>query len=69
MVESVSNPVPQGMRDLKPDKLPERDSERWSKPSGSDERGTVNEAGTSQALAVGGCQMTGYSERKGAITF
>ena len=51
MRESISNPVPQGMRDLKHDKPSGKDGGRWSKTSGSNESGTVNEAGTSDALA------------------
>ncbi len=51
MRESISEQIPQGMRDLKPDKPSEKDGGRWSKTSGSNERGAVNEAGTSDALA------------------
>ncbi|MCL5988995.1 MAG: hypothetical protein M1166_01535 [Candidatus Thermoplasmatota archaeon] len=47
--------MPQDMRDLKHDKLPERNSERRSKISGSNERGIVDEAGPPD-LFVGECQ-------------
>ena len=56
MVASIFNKVPQGMRDLKPDKLPEGVSERWSKTPRTNEGGTVNEAGTPHPSGVGGCQ-------------
>ena len=46
---------PGGTGEFKPDKSLKGD-ERWNKISGSHEGGTVGEAGTPHALAVGGCQ-------------
>ncbi len=57
MAGNISNQVPQGMRDLKPDKLPGRDSGRQSKTFGSNEGGAVDEAGTSNPSGWRGCQL------------
>jgi hypothetical protein len=47
------------MLDLKPDKLLKKDSERWSKSSGSNKRGTVNETETHGFIR---CRMSGSSK-------
>ena len=49
------NSVPWGTGELKPDK-PNKNGGRWSKTFRLYEEGTVDEAGTPHALAVGGCQ-------------
>ena len=52
---SNHNSVHTGNVEFKPDK-PGKNCERWNKASGSPERGTVDEAGTPDALPRGGCQ-------------
>ncbi|MCL4328652.1 MAG: hypothetical protein M1410_03605 [Candidatus Thermoplasmatota archaeon] len=66
--EAISTGVPQGMRDLKPDKLPERDSGRWSKTLGLNEGGTVGEAGTPHVSAVGGMSAVALSHHSESTT-
>ena len=55
-IDMINNKsIPMGNGKSKPDKLSKKDGGRWSKTFGSQEEGTIGEAGTSDALAWRGC--------------
>jgi len=56
---TIATSVPTGSGELTPDK-PHKSGVRWNKTFGINDKGTVDEAGTSDALARRGCQVEEY---------
>jgi hypothetical protein len=60
---NIQEGVPAGSGEFKPDKPSEKDGGRWNKTFGYDDKGTIDEAGTSQASAVGDVRLLTASRK------